>query len=39
MDVNLHTVPEFGDIALLLGFFVMLFLSTRLLARVRGHRD
>lgn len=39
MDVNLHTVPEFGDIALLLGFFVLLLLSTRLLARVRGHRD
>lgn len=39
MDVNLHTVPEFGDITMLLGFFVMLFLTTRLLTRVRGHRD
>ena len=39
MDVNLHTVPEFGDITMLLGFFVMLFLTTRLLARVRGYRD
>jgi len=34
-----HALPELADIAMLLGFFVLVFASANILARVRGFRD
>ena len=37
--MNTHTLPELANVGMVLGFFVLLFLATNLLARVRGYRD
>ena len=34
-----HNLPELANVAMVLGFFILLFISTNLLARARGYRD
>ncbi len=34
-----HALPELADVAMVLSFFLLLFIATNLLARARGHRD